>query len=107
MNSGRARLAAQWRSTLPGIPIGSQRTVREPLCDSIDPSKSHAHHPRNSESQGVVPHADKKRVTIERHCCRESHLDAEEMTISHRIAAGETGREPAPKEQPPRKLSGR
>ena len=64
-------------------------------------------HRRNSESQGVVPHADKKRVTIERHCCRESHLDAEEMTVSRRIAAGETGREPAPKEQPPRKLSGR
>jgi hypothetical protein len=29
------------------------------------------------------------------------------LTVSRRIAAGETGREPAPKEQPPRKLSGR
>jgi hypothetical protein len=26
--------------------------------------------------------ADKKRVTIEWHCCRESRLDAEEMTVS-------------------------
>jgi len=60
-----------------------------------------------SKSQGVVPQAYKKRVTLEWYCCRESHLDAEEMTVSRRIAAGETGRAPAPKEQPPRKLSGR
>ena len=34
-------------------------------------------------------------------------IDIEEFCTLARIAAGETGREPAPKEQPPRKLSGR
>ena|SRR5215472_17601576 len=72
------------------------------VCSAID-SRSD----RTVKIREFVPHSDKKRVTIERHCCRESHPDAEEMTVSRRIAAGETGRAPAPKEQPPRKLSGR
>ncbi len=37
---------------------------------------------RTVEVREFLPHADKKRVTIKRHCCRESRLDAEEMTVS-------------------------
>jgi len=47
------------------------------VCSAID-SRSD----RTVKIREFVPHSDKKRVTIERHCCRESHPDAEEMTVS-------------------------
>jgi hypothetical protein len=55
----------------------------------------------------IDAHAEKKQVTIQLLCCRDLHLNAEETTVLIRIAAGEIGCWPAPKEQPPRKLSGR
>jgi hypothetical protein len=48
-----------------------------------------------------------KRVTNEPRSYRDSRRKAEEITVLILIAAGETGRMPAPKEQPPRKLSGK
>ena len=48
-----------------------------------------------------------KRVTNEARSYRDSRRKAEEITVLILIAAGETGRMPAPKEQPPRKLSGK
>ena len=53
------------------------------------------------------PHAQEKGVTIRPKSYSDLRLNAEEMTVLIRIAAGETGPVPAPKEQPPRKLSGR